>query len=279
MPITTGRDRIFRPARIAFVLMSLAAACGGADPDARTADWQENFDNLNRASEAGNHDQAIAIADAYLKRYPDNVDAHMMAGIALSEAARAASDSSRPARFEQAAQHYARVLDLSHARIRRLSANLALVRIYDKEGLNKPPDAMRYGRMLITDEPKDINSYKPLADLHKDARQYDDAVKLLTEAKTAMETTEDAWVSYGGMVNDLVALAPDFPHATGRALSADASAEIDKALTKYGRTERLLRTKGMLLKAQAQHEPDAARQRALEAESDRAFDEMVRVMK
>lgn len=89
--------------------------------------------------------------------------------------------------------------------------------------------------------------------------------------------TEEAWAKYGGMVHDLVATTPGFPPGTGLTLAADASGQIDQALTKFGRTKKLLLAKGMLLRAQGDLDTDAARQRALLDESKRVFDEMDRL--
>jgi tetratricopeptide (TPR) repeat protein len=260
-----------------FLLCIVAAACGGQDPDTRHPDWEQNFDKARHASNAGQHDLAIATADAYLKRYPDNVDGLLMLGDARREAAKAASDASRPAGFEQAAKHYQRALELTHNPTWRLLSLVALVQISDKEGLNKPQEAMGYARQLITNEPKNVNSYSTLLHLHKQAHQYDEAASLLAEAKSAMDATEDAAVTYGGMVHDLVAFAPDFPPSTGRRMIVETNEFMDQALKKYGRTERLLRVKGSLLRAQAGVETDAARQKALTDESEKTFAEMDRV--
>lgn len=262
-----------------FVVVVCCVACGGSDPDARTSDWEENFDKARHASSSGDHQQAISVAEAYLKRHPDNVDGHQMVGNALMEAAQAASDASRTTRFEESAKHYQRALELTHNKMWRLMSLSALVRIYDTQGLNKPQDAMKYARMLSSDEPNNVNAYSALLHLQGKAKQFADAAALLSEAKAKMEPTEDNAMTYGGMVHDLVATTEGFPPDMGRRLLPEGVTVVDEALKKYGRTEKLLRTKGALLRAQADIETDPAKEKQLREESGRVFDEMERLAK
>jgi tetratricopeptide (TPR) repeat protein len=268
-----------RPAPFVCVLLCVVATACGGDPNIRTADWEENFNGANKATAAGEHDRAIAIADAFLKKHPDNVDGHLMLGSALLEAGKAASDATRPARLELAAKHYARALELTNNSIFRVVAIGSLVELYSVRGLNNRDEAIRYARMFITNTPSDITSYYAAITLLTEAKKYDEVVAVLAQAKGAIEPQADAWARYGGIVHDLVALSPDFPRETGRTLLAETAALIEQSLSKYGRTENLLRTKGMVLRAQAGVEPDRARQRALGHESQPTFDELDRLEK
>ena len=262
---------------------ALALCCLGAvgcsDPDLRTPDWEENYDRVHKATASGDHDQAISVAKAFLKKYPDNVDGHLMVGSALSDAAKAASDHRRPAWFTEAVPHYTRVLELTKNPMWRLLATLGLIDAYDVQALNNPTEVTRYARMLITDDPKNFTSYVRLLGLLKDGKKYDEALALLAEAKSAIEPSGDSYAGYAGWVHDLVGFTPDFPRDKARTLLPDTIALIDQSLARYGRTEKLLRVKGMLLREQAEIEPDPARQSALEAESRKTFAELDRLEK
>jgi tetratricopeptide (TPR) repeat protein len=200
-----------------------------------------------------------------------------MRASALFEAGSAAGDATRPARFEQAVKDYSRVLDLTTNPVFRVVAISGLVQSHGKQGLNNRDEAIRYARMFITEKPGEITSYLTLITLLTEARKYDEAMSVLAQAKGAIEPNGDALARYGGLVHDLVAFSPDFPHETGRTLLAETAALIEQALSRYGRTEKLLNAKGMLLRAQATVEPDGGRQRALSAESKRTFDELDRL--
>lgn len=277
-----SRTIIARMARLppfAFVLLCVVASACGRDPNVRTADWEENFNRANKATAAGEHDRAIGIAEAFLKKHPDNVDGHLMLGLALLEAGKAASDATRPARLELAVKHYARALELTNNSIFRVVAIGGLVELHGVRGLNNRDEAIRYARMFITNTPSDITSYYAAITLLTEAKKYDEAVAVLAQAKGAIEATGDTVARYGVIVHDLVAFSTDFPRETGRTLLAETAALIEQSLSKYGRTEKLLRTKGMLLRAQAGVEPDSARQRVLGDESQRTFDELDRLKK
>jgi hypothetical protein len=256
-----------------FILCLTVIACGSSDPDLRMPDWDENFDRARHASEAGQHAQAMAVAEAYLKKYPDNVDGHRMVADAAMEAARAASDASRAVHFERAVTHHARSLELSKNPNWRLLALTGLIEVYGTRGLNRPDEVERYARLLIAEDPTRINNYSALVFALRDAKRFDELAALLADAGRAIRADESGG-SYGILVHDVVAFAPGFPHETGRKLLAEAAALLDQALKKQGRTEMLLMTKGSLLREQARLEPDADRQRALLEESKRTFDEM-----
>jgi tetratricopeptide (TPR) repeat protein len=264
---------------LALALCCLGAVGCSADPDLRADDWEQNYDRVHKATASGDHDQAIAVAKAFLKKYPDNVDGHLMVAGALADAAKAASDHQRPARFTEAVPHYTRVLELTRNPMWRLLATLGLIDAHDVQGLNNPTEATRYARMLITDDPKNFNSYVRLLEFLKAGKKHDEMLALLSEAKGAIEPSGDNYASYAGWVHDLVGFTPDFPRDKARTLLPDAVALIDQSLAKYGRTVKLVRVKGMLLREQAEIEPDPARQSALEAESRKTFDELDRLEK
>ena len=266
------------------ILFALALCCLGAvgcsaDPDLRADDWEQNFDRVNKATSSGDHDQAITVAKAFLKKHPDNVDGHLMVAGALADAAKAASDQRRPAQFTEAVTHYARVLELTKNPMWRLLATVGLIQAHDKQGLNNPAESTRYARMLIDNDPKNMSAYSSSIALLKDAKKYDDVLALLSEAKGKIESSGDSYAHYAGEVHDLVVFAPDFPRDKASRLLPETIALIDQSLAKYGRTEKLLRVKGMLLRAQAEIEPDPARQSALEAESRKTFEELDRLEK
>jgi tetratricopeptide (TPR) repeat protein len=271
--------RMSKLAPFALLLCCILTSACTEDPNVRTPDWEENFDNANKATRAGEHERAIAIGDAFLKKHPNNVDGHLMVAAARQAAGDAASDASRPAHFEKAVTHYERTLELSKNTLFRAVAISSLVQLYGRQALNKPDEAMRYARMFITESPADASSYTTPIFLLKEARKYDEALAMLAQMKAAVEPTAEAVARYAGQLHDLVVLAPDFPVETARRVLAEAVPYVEQALSKYGRTDKTLRAKGYLLKAQATIEADPVRQRALMAESDRTFDEMERLMK
>ncbi len=244
------------------LLLFFVWGCGRENPDLRTTDWEANFDRARQASGAGQHDQAIAIAEAFLKDHPDNVDAHLMVGDAYREAARSVSDARRRDRFANAATHYARALALTGNPAWRLEATVKLRDLHAPDGLNDPQEQIRYSRMLIANDPTNINTYSSLVTVFKSNKRYDEAMALLAEAKRAMTPTVDALSSYAYSASEL-AVAEGFPREAARSVLADTLTMIDDALTKQGRIEKLLYNKVTLLQAQADLETDPARERAL----------------
>src|SRR4029453_232929 len=119
-----------------------------------------------------------------------------------------------------------------------------------------------------------MNAYSNSIALLKDEKKYDEVLALLSEAKGKIESSGDSYARYAGEVHDLVGFAPDFPRDKARTLLPHTIALIDQSLAKYGPTEKLLRVKGMLLREQAEIEPDPARQSALEAESRKTVPEL-----
>lgn len=273
--------RMSRYPRAVLAVVCVIAGCGGSgsDPDSRMADWENHFNRVNQATSAGQHDQAIAIGESYLKGYADNVDGHLMIGAAARDAAHAASDARRSVHFERAATHYGRVLELSKHPNWRLLALAGLLDVNGPQGLNRPAAAERYARMLVAEDPQNIGNYSNLVRVLEEARKYDELAAVFDQARTAMATDADSVSTYGGMVHDLVVFSDGFPRDTGSSLLADAVTLGDQALATHGRTEKLLRTRGMLLRAQAGLEPDRARQRALSEASQAAFDELDRLVK
>ena len=266
-----------RFAPFAFVLVCVLTACAD-NPNVRTPDWEETVNEVNRLSSAGDHERAIAVSQAYLKTHPDNVDGLLMVAGALQRAAEAASDSTRPQRFEQAAQHYKRALELTDNSDLRWVSNFSLVRLYGPEGLNQPDEAMRYAQAMSEADPKDAKAYTNALLLLKRAKKYDEAVALMVREKRAMESNEANWAQYGEMVQDLVSV-PDFPHDRGMTLVNDTMSSLEQAMSTLGRTQKLLRTKALLLRTQAEWETNSAKQGALLAEAKRLYDESVRAEK
>jgi tetratricopeptide (TPR) repeat protein len=272
--------RRMRPPRcLALVVCCVIAVACGSDPDRRTDDWEDHFDRVNQATASGRHDDAMAIADGFLNDHPDNADALLMVGSAYADAAKAASDASRPARFERAAAHYAKALELTTNPMRRLLALVGLIDAYGTSGLNRPEEAERHARLLVADDPTQVNSYSHLIQILKEARRFEALTAAVDEARRAMADDAENVERYGGMVHDLVLFTPDFPKDVGRTMVAEAVARNEQAVASHGRTEDLLRMKGMLLRAQAQLEPDPARQQTLEAASRAAFDELDKLEK
>ena len=259
-------------APFALVLACLLSSACSENPNVRTSDWEENFNQVNRLSAAGEHERAMTVSEAYLKKHPDNVDGLLMVAGALEDAAEAASDASRPARFEQAAQHYKRVLELTDNPNFRLLANSRLVMINGSQGLNRPDEAMRYAEAMIAANPKDLNTYSNAFFILREGKKYDEAVALLARARGTMESNADNWARYGEMVHECV-FVPDFPRERVRSMVDDTVPALEQALSKYGRTERLLRAKAMLVRTQAEWETNSAKQDALLAEANRLYDE------
>lgn len=264
---------------LALALCCLGAVGCGADPDLRADDWEQNYDRVQKATASGDHYQALTVSKAFLKKHPDNVDGHLMVAGALADAAKAATDHQRPAQFTEAVTHYTRALELTKNPMWRLLATVGLIQAHDKQGLNNPAEAIRYARMLIDDDPKNMAAYSSSIALLKEGKKYDDVVALLSEAKGKIEPSEDSYARYAGEVHDLVEFAPDFPRDKASKLLPETVALIDQSLAKYGRTVKLVRVKGMLLRAQAGIEPDPGRKSALEAESQKTFDELDRLEK
>ena len=268
-----------RSSRALLVVACAAAIACGPDPDVRHPDWEDHFNRANRATADGQHDQAIAIGEAYLKSHPGNADGHMMIADAAGAAGKAATGATRGPRFEQAASHYTSVLELSKNPIRRTLSLVESIEVYSVRGLNQPDNAERFARLLIAEDPADFKNYQALVNVLKEARKFDGVAATFQQARSAIGDDADTVATYGGLAHDVVAFTPDFPRDSGRRLLADAAALTAKALSAHGNGESLLRTKGMLLRAQAGLEPDAARQRALSEESQRTFAELDRLAK
>lgn len=188
----------------------IGCGAGTADPDRRLADWEENPDRVNKASAGGQHEEAIVVANAFLKMHPDDVDGHLMAGSALMSGAQAASDHRRPAWFTEAASHYARVLEITRNPVfRRLSVS-ALFLIYGPQGLNNLAEGERYARLQIDHSPQEPSSYLALMSLLTDQKKFDDLLTMLAGARKNFEPSAENIARYGGFVHDVVAHTPGF---------------------------------------------------------------------
>ena len=247
------------------LVLFVVLGCSRENPDLRTTDWEANYDRARQASGAGQHEQAMAIAEAFLNEHPDNVDAHLMVGDAYRDAARSASDARRRDWFAKAVSHYARALELTRNPAWRLEATVKLRDVYAPDGLSDPQEQIRYSRMLIANDPTNINTYSSLVTVLKNYKRYDEAMALLAEAKRATTATVDALSTYAYSASEL-AIAEGFPRDTARSLLADTRTMIDDALNRQGRIEKLLYNKVTVLQAQADLESDTTRERALSEE-------------
>jgi tetratricopeptide (TPR) repeat protein len=261
-------------ALLACCLLGAACGAGSSDPDRRMEDWEPTYDRVEALSRDGRHADAITAGEEYLKKYPDNTDGHLMIADAARQAAEAATDASRQPRFELALTHYSRLLEVSKNPMFRLLAIVGGIQATGAKGLNRPADAERLARLLVAEDPKDIAKYQPLITVLTDAKRYQDVVPVFDEIRANAIVDAKSTARYGGMVHDLVLFTEGFPRDTARPLLAGAVALNEEALATDARSLDLVRNKGMLLRAQAQTEPDPARQRALSDQSRAAFAEL-----
>jgi tetratricopeptide (TPR) repeat protein len=264
---------------VAVACCCATVACGKVDPDATSPDWEEQFNRANKASAAGQHDQAIAIGEAYLEKHPGSIDGHLMVADALAAAGQAASDANRVARFEQAATHYRQVVETTADSLTRLNALRQLVELHGVRGLKKLDEAERLARRMATESSGNVTRYENLVYVQTDAQRFDAAVVTLGEARKDAGTDVDGVIAYGFLVYNRVGAFPAFPAEPARRLVADAVTLTNTALATDGSNLKLLRNKGLLLQAHAGREPDATRRSALAEEAKRAFEEHDRLEK
>lgn len=266
--------------RVVLPLLAIAViGCGATDPDVRHPEWEDSFNRSLGAASSGDHDQAIKIAEQYLAEHPDNVDGLLMVASASADAAEARSDQRRPELFAQAATHYTRVLELSKNPNSRLLALVGAVRAYSPTGLDKPDEREKYARILVEEDPSNITSYLTLVQVLRDNKKFDEVTTVIEQSQSAMTRDEEGVRKYGTMVHDLVVFTPGFPQDSGRRLLSGASEMTDQAFSAHGRTEGLLFTKTVLLRALADLEPDAARKSELSEQYQKTSDELDRLQK
>lgn len=262
------------PRLLAIACCSALVACGTVDPDARTPDWEEQSARVTKASAAGQHDEAMAIAEAYLKEHPDNVDGLMMA----AESALAAgldtrtATTSTAARLEQAGGFYRRVIETSRDPFDRKLALSRLIGVYGPEGLKRFDEAERLARQMADQSPGAPGRYDNLVYVQTEAKRFDAALATMATARTEVVATDvEAVIAYGSMVYNRVGTSRGFPDDVAGRLFVDALTLTNTALATDSSNVKLLRNKSNLLLAQANRAPDGGQ--ALREESERIFND------
>lgn len=263
------------PRLLAVACCCAQVACGTVDPDARTSDWEEQSARVSKASAAGQHDEAMALAEAYLEKHPGNVEGLLMAAESAVAASQDARTTNPTARLEQAATLYRQVIETTRNSWNRRLAMSRSVGVYGPLGLKKFDEAERLARQMADESPGSPNRYDNLVYVQTEAQRFDAALATLADARKAVGTDVEAVIAYGSMVYNRVGTSRGFPDDAARRLLTDALTLTNTALATDGSNVKLLRNKSNLLLAQANRAPDGGR--ALREESERVFAELDRL--
>jgi tetratricopeptide (TPR) repeat protein len=264
------------PRLLAVGCCSAVMACGTVDPDARPSDWEEQSARVSKATAAGQYDEAVAVAEAYLKKHPGNVNGLLMVAEAALAAGREEGAPNRTARLEQAATFYGQVIETTRDSANRKMAMGGSIFVYGASGLKKFDEAERLARQMADESPGSPYRYDNLALVQTEAGRFDAALATLAEARKAVVGTDvEAVNAYGSMVYNRVGTSRGFPDDVARRLLADAVTLTNTALATDGSNPKLLRSKSNLLLAQANRAPDGGQ--ALREESERLFNESYRM--
>jgi tetratricopeptide (TPR) repeat protein len=237
------------------------------------AGWNETSDKALTLILQGKPAEAVTLYERVLKASPDFGDGH----IALAEAHAAVAETltkapqaaARRRHLETAATHYRRGIELGAAR--SLVALKDLVDIYRKDGLNQPAEAEKVARQLVAARPTSVVWHNTLAEILIENRRYADAVAVLHQAVAAVDP--DDRVTLGAtMVNTLIT-TPEIAGPQARTLAEDGLAIFDQALKQRPADRDLYMFRSGALKMLAERVvTNPAKQKALLAEADRAFD-------
>jgi len=237
------------------------------------AGWIATNDKAMTLILQGKPAEAVALYERVLKASPNFGDGHVALAEAHSAiAARMSAASQAAARrqhFETAAAHYERGIQLGAER--SIVAMKDLVDVYRKDGLNRLPDAEKYARQLVSARPASVVWHNMLAEVLIEEARFADAVDVLHRAVAVVDPADR--VTLGAtMINTLIN-NPQIAGAQARPLVEDSLAIFDRALKDKPNDRDLHKFRsGALLMMAERVETNPAKQKALKAESDRAFD-------
>lgn len=253
---------------------ALAAQAPPAAP-VQKASWDQTRQRALELRLKDRDTEAIAVLERFLKSSPQHVEAIYELGDAHLGASRALAiqpdspPASRRRHLETAAAQFRRVLD-ANTEYRPL-ALMKLTMVFDPEGLDRPAELVPLARALVESDPASVVWRVKLARALKALKRDADAVKALHAGASALEG--DALITLGMAIIEDVSNWPSLAPADARTLLDDAVAIADRmAAVEPGRRDLYGIKSAALLLLSTQIERDPARQRALKAASEAAFD-------
>ncbi|MEZ5316180.1 MAG: hypothetical protein R2752_02150 [Vicinamibacterales bacterium] len=255
--------------RLAIVLALLSLTAFVQVP----ADWDQAHRQALTLRAAGDPTRAAGVLEQFLLRSPDFGPAHFELAETYAEAARTLTTpdavANRRGRLETAAEHYRRALALDP--LSRPGSLVGLVRVYGEDELNEPAQAEPFARQLVSERPRSVVWHVGLARILDALGRAGEASRVLHDA--AAKVQGDDRVTLAMTVTQRVAETPALAGADVTLLLDDSLAIVADELRRTPDRRDLYMVKTLALQLQADRvERDPARQRALKAQSDAAFD-------
>ena len=257
-------------------MVSGALAAPPAAPPQQTA-WDQTRQRALELRLKGRDGEAIAVLERFLTSSPQHVeaiyelsDAHLGASLTLAMQ----PDSNPVARrrhLETAAAQFRRVL-AANTEYRPL-ALIKLAMVFDPDGLDRPAEREPLARALVESDPASVVWRVKQARALKALKRDTDAVKVLRAGASALEG--DALVTLGMSIVEDVSDWPSLAPRDARTLLDEAVAIADRmAAVDPGRRDLYGIKSAALQVLGTQIERDPARQRALKAASEAAFEKL-----
>lgn len=253
MIVKRGRLSLLVP-----VFVVLAAACG-AGQDIRPAGLDEVRTRVSSLTSERKYSEAVAAAEAFLQRNPAAAHAHLLMTETLALMAETTAGPERTKLLERTATHHERVVELTKESTLRDFSLGALVSLHDARYLNRLDRAEMYARRIITETPAEAVSYQRLVSLFKSAKRFDDAARVLSEARKTVSTDPYQQAHLGDLMVELADSKNGASLDTRRRLLEQAHAIADdwlKANPARVEAQALQQLKSQATKAQAQLERD-----------------------
>lgn len=271
------------PALIGLLALTLSGCGGGsektvADAPAKTAaetadeilglppDWSATNEKSAAAYRAGKYSEALTILEDYAKAHPTFADVELMLGDNYWTVP--ANDKAAEREYwEKAVVHYRRGFELAREDYTRTWGARGLLHLFGPRELNRPADAEPVARDYVKAHPSQASGYAELATALRRLERHDEATRMLLEANGRIEDRERR--EYFEALVEHAEASPSLPSADQRQLLADARPFVDGLLKADPKDFTALGIKAKIVAVEARLEPNAAKRKALEAESKR----------
>ena len=230
------------------------------------SDWSATNRKSAEAYQAGKYADALSILEDYAKTHPTVADVELTLGdnyLSVPSSDKSAERDNR----EKAVVHYRRGLELARDDYGRDWGAKGLLRVFGPPELNRPADAEPVARVFVKAHPSKAYGYAQLAAALRGQQKHDEATRMLRDANAHIEDGERR--EYFQALIDHAEESPSLPPADQRQLLADAGPFVDARLKADPKDFMALGIKAKMVAVEARLEPNAAKRKALEAESAR----------
>jgi tetratricopeptide (TPR) repeat protein len=257
-----------------------AAAAAPQNPPMSAGD-KVALDAMRLRSE-GKAAEAVTLLERFLARSPDDAGARLQLAGAYNDLADAvagdpARATERQRHLQNAATQYERLLPIAPDRSARVMIFGRLSRLNDADHLNRPTEAEAFARRMVQEDPSDFMGHVMLSQLLQAQGRYDAAADALRAGHRAADLPPLFRLQLAQFILKHVSDSPAMPAAAASKLLAEARAIADEIAKGKEDVRMALMAKSMIVKEQANREPNANRQKALLAEAERIGEQAMAV--